>query len=65
MNKKLINLGALAIIALGGSVLATTGNAQSLAPGGGDTVMARCTSADGAVVEGNICSSSGGECSCS
>lgn len=66
MNKKLINLGALAIIALGGSVLATTGNAQEpLAPGDADTVTARCTSASGAVAEGASCStSSDGNCTC-
>lgn len=67
MNKKLINLGALAIIALGGSVLATTGNAQEpLAPGDGDGVAmeATCTIGD-TTVSGSSCTSNGTTCTCS
>lgn len=65
MNRKLINLGALAVIVFGGGALATTGNAQEpVVPGDGDSLFAECTSKDGVKVRGDSCTSSNGECTC-
>lgn len=64
MNRKLINLGALAVIVFGGGALATTGNAQEpVAPGDGDTLYAECKIGN-STVSGDQCSSDGTTCKC-